>query len=144
MARRPFCIQYKLSKLFTETDKSGGDPELMLFTRFLCGEALLESIDQGHLFDIIFLDVQLTGMDGNDAGREIRIKNPDVLIVFCSGIQLTVPPRVIRETAPYITVRRFAGLTGATLRKLHGSAFFQKDAAAAVLRRLISFSIAYF
>lgn len=76
---------------------------------FVSGEALLASIQMEECYDIIFLDVQLKGLNGNEVGKLVRDQDPSVLIVYCSGIQLTVPPNLIRESSPYSYLLKTAG-----------------------------------
>lgn len=49
---------------------------------FLSGEALLEEAGQ---LDVVFLDIWLEGMNGYEAGRQIRIKNADCRILMETG-----------------------------------------------------------
>lgn len=65
------------------------------------GTQLLSNIDHGELYDIIFLDVQMEEIDGNELGRLIRQKDQSALIVYCSGVQFSVPPEIIREASPF-------------------------------------------
>lgn len=76
---------------------------------FDSGEALLASIQMGGCYDIVFLDVQLKGLNGNEVGKLVRQQDSSVLIVYCSGIQLTVPPSLIRESSPYSYLLKTAG-----------------------------------
>ena len=39
-----------------------------------------------HDFDLLFLDIQMAGMDGMSLARQIRRQNEEVLIVFTTGI----------------------------------------------------------
>jgi CheY-like chemotaxis protein len=59
--------------------------------------------DEGEPFDVVILDVRMPpGIDGIEAGRQIRQQDPDVEIVFVSGnsdmpieeMQRRVPPPV--------------------------------------------------
>ena len=47
---------------------------------------LLKNINEK--FDVIFLDIQMEKMDGNEAAKLIRKADSDVILVFCSGIRV--------------------------------------------------------
>ena len=51
-------------------------------TTFASGEELLESDD---VYDIVLLDVQLTGMDGMQVAMKLKVRNRATLIVFISS-----------------------------------------------------------
>ena len=49
---------------------------------FPSGEAFLHA---GKQYDIVFLDIQLGGMDGIDIARELRQKSENVILIFVTG-----------------------------------------------------------
>ena len=51
---------------------------------FATGEELLAA---GKEFDIIFLDIQMEGMGGIEAARDLRQRNADAVLVFITGIK---------------------------------------------------------
>ncbi len=62
---------------------------------------MIEQIQQGEPFDVVILDVRMPpGIDGVEAGSQIRKNDPDVEIVFVTGysdiplaeLQRRVPP----------------------------------------------------
>lgn len=53
------------------------------------GEQLLEDAERYH--HLIFIDMQMPGIDGNKTAREIRKMNKDAVVVFCSGVMLPTP-----------------------------------------------------
>jgi len=61
------------------------------------GNDLLKNIYQE--FDVIFLDIQMEKMDGNEVARLIRNVDTDVILVFCSGIR--VPTIELFKAQPY-------------------------------------------
>ncbi|MBQ8016039.1 MAG: response regulator transcription factor [Clostridia bacterium] len=55
------------------------------FSCFSSGEELLECYLQGNKFDIIFLDVEMSAINGIETAEEIRKKSPEAIIVFVSS-----------------------------------------------------------
>ncbi len=53
-------------------------------SEFVCGEELLA---ENPGFDVVFLDIQMEGMDGIQAARILRQSNADTIIVFITGIK---------------------------------------------------------
>lgn len=52
--------------------------------KFLCGEDLITYCNSNELH-IIFLDMEMTGLDGIESARKIREKNNNVIIIFVTG-----------------------------------------------------------
>lgn len=61
------------------------------FYEYSSGEELVRSLDGFILYDLLILDMQLGGIDGDETARVFRKKFPDAVLVFCSGIR---PPSV--------------------------------------------------
>ncbi len=51
---------------------------------YATGEELLAS---GKRFDIIFLDIQMDGMNGIEAARELRERQEDTVLIFITGVK---------------------------------------------------------
>ncbi len=51
------------------------------------------------IYDLLILDVLMSGMDGNETARNFRKQFPDTLLVFCSGV--CMPTVESFETTPY-------------------------------------------
>lgn len=51
---------------------------------FSSAEALLNAAKP---FDILFLDIQMDGMNGIEAAKEVREKNADTVLIFITGIK---------------------------------------------------------
>lgn len=51
---------------------------------YASGEALINDIDVEH--NVIFLDVQMSGIDGNETARRLREVNTSAILVFCTGV----------------------------------------------------------
>lgn len=56
---------------------------------YASGHELLCEMEIG--FDAIFLDVQMDGMNGNETAEQIRKTNTQVILVFCTGVQIPTP-----------------------------------------------------
>ncbi len=54
-------------------------------TLFQEGMSLLQKLEAGEPFDLIFLDVQMPGLNGIEVASEIRKINKDVMLVFLSS-----------------------------------------------------------
>ncbi|MGF7060659.1 LytR/AlgR family response regulator transcription factor [Brassicibacter mesophilus] len=54
---------------------------------FFSGESLLDFLNQGNSFDLIFLDIELERINGVEVGRKIRkvFRNFNIEIVYISG-----------------------------------------------------------
>lgn len=55
------------------------------FDTFISGEKFLFMFHQHYHFDIIFLDIEMPGMDGISICKNIREVSPDALVVFISN-----------------------------------------------------------
>ena len=51
---------------------------------YVTGEEFLSS--EGKAYDLIFMDMQLGGIDGIETSRKLREKNPDVIIVIVTNL----------------------------------------------------------
>ncbi|MGN0345875.1 MAG: LytR/AlgR family response regulator transcription factor, partial [Lachnospiraceae bacterium] len=51
---------------------------------YATGEELLAS---GKRFDIVFLDIQMEGMNGIEAARSLRERQGDTVLIFITGIK---------------------------------------------------------
>lgn len=67
------------------------DGEEVEFYEYHSGaELMCAQFDQAE-FDILFLDVQMPEMNGNEVAREFRAKYAATTLVFCSGVCLPTP-----------------------------------------------------
>lgn len=88
----PIYIKY-MERLFRKTQ------EVIEFFEYLSGEELICDMEARTSYDLLILDMQLPGMDGNQTAREFRKQFPDTLLVFCSGT--CMPTAETFEAAPY-------------------------------------------
>lgn len=73
--------------------------EHFVFYEFQSGEELLRGLTGKEKCDLLFLDIQLNGMDGNATAKAFRNQFPDTLLVFCSGVYL--PTTESFEATPF-------------------------------------------
>ncbi|MBR6807613.1 MAG: response regulator transcription factor [Clostridia bacterium] len=52
---------------------------------FESGEKLLSSINGNAFFDVVFLDVDMPGLDGIETGKRLRNDNKDLVIIFLTS-----------------------------------------------------------
>ena len=62
----------------------GKDLELK-FNRFAKGEDLLNAVRQGKKYELIILDISLSGLSGEEIGIRLRESGYDSLLVFCTA-----------------------------------------------------------
>lgn len=62
------------------------DSQELSFFEFSSGEILLENF--GNNFDVVFLDIQMEGLDGYETAQKLRERDKKVLLVFCSGVRM--------------------------------------------------------
>ncbi len=53
---------------------------------FCSGEDLINSLDASMHLDLLILDMELVGIDGDETARLFRKKFKDAVLVFCSGV----------------------------------------------------------
>lgn len=54
---------------------------------FCSGEDLIRSLDVSMHLDLLILDMELGGIDGDETARLFRMKFKDAVLVFCSGVR---------------------------------------------------------
>lgn len=67
------------------------------FYKYTSGESLLR--DSWVMHDVVFMDIQLSGMDGTEAARILRETNKNAVLVFCSGMVNPTPESI--KMTPY-------------------------------------------
>lgn len=88
----PVFIKY-IKRLFCEAQRE------IEFYEYLSGEALIQDMQVRETYDLLILDVQMPGMDGNETARNFRKQFPNTLLVFCSGV--CMPTVESFEVTPY-------------------------------------------
>ena len=77
--------------------KCSQQEDLLETVKCTSGEQLLNSdIDNA---DVVFLDIQLKGMDGNEISVELRKRGYQGVLVHCSGIYMPTPETI--KISPY-------------------------------------------
>ena len=59
------------------------------FYEYCSGEELLQQADILH--DLIFMDMQMPGMDGNNTAKRLRETNKEAILVFCTNYAYPTP-----------------------------------------------------
>lgn len=85
-----------MKRLFLESEYS---EEAFVFYEYHSGEELIEKIKNQVRCDLLILDMQLEGMDGNATAKLFRQMFSDSMLIFCSGVSL--PTVESFETTPY-------------------------------------------
>lgn len=88
----PIFIKY-IKQLFCEVQRE------IEFYEYLSGEALIQDMQMRESYDLLILDMQLPGMDGNETAKKFREQFPNTLLVFCSGV--CMPTVESFEATPY-------------------------------------------
>jgi len=63
----------------------------MTVTEFGSGEEIIRAYESGQTYDVVFLDVEMPGASGVDAGRTIRETDAGALLIFVTGHTKYVP-----------------------------------------------------
>ncbi len=59
--------------------------ENVIFYEYSSGEELLNHIDEMH--NLLFLDICMEGMDGNETAKKFRSLNKKAILIFCTNYQ---------------------------------------------------------
>ncbi|MEY8352006.1 LytTR family DNA-binding domain-containing protein [Lachnospiraceae bacterium 54-53] len=73
-------------KYICEMQDIGGKAEIY---EYGSGQELLDDIEKMH--DLIFLDIQMPGIDGNKTARLLRERNQQAVLVFCTNYYNPTP-----------------------------------------------------
>jgi DNA-binding LytR/AlgR family response regulator len=77
------------------------NPEISVM-EFTCGEDLVAVYEQGSSFDLIFLDVEMAGLSGVEAGQKVRELDGTVLFVFITSHTKYVPEAFILNAFQFL------------------------------------------
>lgn len=88
----PIFIKY-MKRLFGEFHQE------IEFYEYLSGEELIHDMQKRETYDLLILDIQMPGMDGNETAKEFRKQFSGTLLVFCSGV--CMPTVKSFEATPY-------------------------------------------
>ncbi len=72
------------SKLYNKIHTSELLPEAE-YTTFNCAEDLIKSVNNGNLYSIIFLDIEMNGINGIEAAKIIKERLPKTIIIFVTN-----------------------------------------------------------
>lgn len=61
------------------------------FYEYLSGEELISEFKNNIDYDLLILDVQMGGMNGNQTAQKFREKYLNTILVFCSGVYKPTP-----------------------------------------------------
>lgn len=71
-----------------------------MFYEFCSGDELLEKMPKEA--DVLFLDIQMPGMDGNETAIRLREKNYRGMLIQCSGIFNPTPQTIVISPYRYL------------------------------------------
>lgn len=81
------CKEYiSYLKVILQEAKGEQNIEFKIY-EYSSGEELVRNLDRGINYDLLILDMQLGGMDGDETARLFRKKFPYSVLVFCSGVR---------------------------------------------------------
>ena len=80
--------------------ESNGDKRELCFEEYVSGLDLLKKIS-GEI-DILFLDIQMDGLNGNETAKLLREKNFPGLLVQCSGVYNPTPETIVISPYRYL------------------------------------------
>lgn len=92
----------ELEELIKECNKNKRELE---FTRYYSGEDLLNNLPMDS--DVLFLDIQLGGTDGNDIAVQLKKRRYQGILVQCSGVYMPTPETI--KISPYRYLLKQAG-----------------------------------
>ncbi|MCX4361508.1 MAG: LytTR family transcriptional regulator DNA-binding domain-containing protein [Mucispirillum schaedleri] len=92
----------ELEKIIREFNHNKRELE---FTRYYSGEELLDNIVMDS--DVLFLDIQLRGTNGNDIAVHLKKKGYQGILVQCSGVYMPTPETIM--ISPYRYILKQAG-----------------------------------
>lgn len=77
------------------------DDEVEIST-FGDGESFLEKMNEGKQYDILYLDIQMTGMNGMELGKKVREADSDIYIIFITSYAEYAAQSYLIEAYQYI------------------------------------------
>lgn len=73
--------------------------EDVTFYEYSSGEEFVYQMNMQEKYDLLIMDMRLTGMDGHKTAQLFREQHPDAILIFCSGV--CMPTVESFETAPF-------------------------------------------
>lgn len=77
------------------------DDEVEMST-FCDGESFLEKLNEGIRYDILFLDIQMSGMDGMEVGKKVKEIDSNIAIIFTTSYAEYAAQSYLIEAYQYI------------------------------------------
>lgn len=75
------------------------ETQIFKIDEYFSGEELIKALDGNTNIDLLILDMQLGGIDGDETAKHFREKFPYSVLVFCSGVY---PPTIQSfKTTPF-------------------------------------------
>lgn len=96
--------------------KCNQDIRDLKFYEFHSGEELLKKMPKDA--DVLFLDIQMKGMDGNETAVRLRKMNYRGILIQCSGIYNPTPQTVVISPYRYLLKQDSMGKTLAVLDEI--------------------------
>lgn len=94
------CYRRKLTEILKQhCDKENGP--VLDYYEYSNGEDLLKAMDKLQ-HDVVFLDVQMPGFDGNETARLLRERNKEAIVVFCTNYYSLTPETIKVRPFRYI------------------------------------------
>ena len=91
-------IEY-LKRLLLQSGVSSNNTS---FLEYHSSKCFVESLEQLTDIDLLFLDIQMPGIDGNQVAKYFRKSFPHSILVFCSGVYLPTVESFFSEPYRYL------------------------------------------
>ena len=97
--------RYLVSQMLRKTAEDMGIP--VRIYEYTSGEELMKDIFTTH--DILFLDIQMQGMDGRETAGKFRAQNKNAVLAFVTGVIMPTPDMFRVYPYRYLLKQELAG-----------------------------------
>ena len=97
--------RYLVSQMLRKTAEDMGIP--VRIYEYISGEELMKDIFTTH--DILFLDIQMQGMDGRETAGKFRAQNKNAVLAFVTGVIMPTPDMFRVYPYRYLLKQELAG-----------------------------------